>query len=342
MTARPVRPANRYWTWAFITAVTVLIWVWAAGQTRDQQSMYARVRFVAPDPSGWTIEPVERAVTLKVEGSALSIQSIASLVKLPIDIPIKAEPGDQQCDLVEILSGQTEISRTGIDITAVEPPVAEISVDRIELVPVPIKVTNLSTVQTDGDIKVEPAEAMVAMPSRLHRREPSLVVNATLPDGMNLEPGPKTAVATLRLPETLRTGGAKIISPVEKTAQVSFTVRSLTGSIRLDQVNVQIAGPPEDYNTYSVDVVDETLRQVTVSGDHELIRRIEKDEVKVFAMVHLTSEDKDRRVDSKPATFIAVTPEGTIVTLKGSVGGATDPPVIHLRITPRASVPPPS
>lgn len=342
MSPRTTRPASRYWTLLFITTVTVLIWIWAASETRSQQRVDARVKFLTPDPQGWVIEPQERAVTLTAEGSAYSIQLLTTLVKTPIAITIRAEAGDQQFDLGEVLANHPDVTKTGVNIRASVPPVVEISVDRIERVSVPIRVVNLSGVQVEGDVKVDPPEAMVDIPSKLHRREPNLVANADLPPGLNLEPGPKTSAARLQLPELLRAGGAKIVSPADRTVQVAFTVRSLTDSMTLPTVNVQVAGPPEDHENYIVEVLDDVLRQVKVEGDHDLIRRIENDEVKVFAMVHLTSEDKDRRIDSKTASFVAVTPDGTMVSLKGSVDGAATPPLIHLRITPRAAPTPAS
>ena len=45
---------SRALTFVVVTAITLLIWIWAAGETRDSATLYARVGFTTPS-GRWSV-----------------------------------------------------------------------------------------------------------------------------------------------------------------------------------------------------------------------------------------------------------------------------------------------
>jgi hypothetical protein len=101
---------------------------------------------------------------------------------------------------------------------------------------------------------------------------------------------------------------------------------------------VQLAGPPEDRDIYTVEIDPKQLRDVTVSADSDLIRRIESGEVPVVAFLHLSSREKEMQIESKRVSYfmaLVSDPAGTRfvpVTVKAP---ANELPVIKLKIARR-------
>ena len=99
-----------------------------------------------------------------------------------------------------------------------------------------------------------------------------------------------------------------------------------------------IAGPPEDHDEYTVEIdeKDRSLADVTIKADGSLIRQIDQGKATVVALVHLSSSEKERRIESKPVTcFMALQPDGNGSIVAAEINGSNESPVIHLRITER-------
>ncbi|MHC4991302.1 MAG: hypothetical protein ACYTGC_10005, partial [Planctomycetota bacterium] len=58
------------WTLALVTIGTVVIWFWAAAETRTQATVYPRVQFKAAEAGRWRITPDRQPVTVRIEGSS--------------------------------------------------------------------------------------------------------------------------------------------------------------------------------------------------------------------------------------------------------------------------------
>ncbi len=331
---------DRLGTYVIVTIVSVLIWYWAAAETREQARRSLRLRLIPSDPASWVVTPEEVTVNAEMEGSRLALQK-ARILPMPLELTmgdeLPAAPGPHRDNLVEILD--KALRKTGVSVVSVEPPTIDFEIDALVTVTAPVHPV-LPRLQTEGAIVVDPPQAELSLPGRL--RDPNgeeLALEAYMPQPRldRLEPGRTyTLSAKLRPPKELY--GQKAVSIDPSTVQVTFTVRSRIEEITLPSVRVQIAGPPEDHQEYAVEIdeKDRSLRDVTIKADGALIKQIEQGDVPVVALVHLSNTDKERRVESKPVTcFLALHPDGsgTIVEAQTPDGA---PPVIHLRITERA------
>lgn len=332
------------WTYLIVTAVAVLIWLWSAGETREVKRIeFARMQFTVPESQNWVITPNQVPLSVIVDGSKLANQRAETLCRQPVRIAISAVSGRQTVYLLERLRQHDGLRSTGVAIRAVEPTSVELDLDPVERMTARVK-ASLPGVQPEGDVVIEPAEVSVAMPARMRQRFPqSLFVEAFVDrsDLDRLKPGIRqTLDANLRLPEGLPSGSDVTIAPSK--VSMSFVIRSRTREIKLDSVRVQLAGPPEDRDAYAVAVDPKQLRDVVVTADADLIRRIESNEVTVVAILHLSSREKESRIDSKKITaFMTLVPEagGSTrgVQVQAKVGDSNEMPTVKLRITDRAA-----
>ena len=333
-----------------VTALTLLIWFWAASETREQAVLYPSLQFVAAESSGqqWIVTPPELTVTLRVEGSKRSIQdaSAPEVRRLTVAIPPPGDSGTVDLTLAQALAQQPQLRETGVSIVSVDPGFVELQVDEIIEVKAPVRV-ELPEVQTEGEIVVEPREVTVRMPRRLSPTvEGALVVDAVVGPASNLaglEPGRSHTLrgVGLRIPDVLRNAQGVSISP--STVQITFNVRSRIQQITLDDVRVQVSGDPSNFAEYIIEIADEdrVLRDVEVSAESDLIRLIEAGTARVAAVVHLTTRDLEEGISSKRVShFRALISDGEnpdrATTVQATVDGDAAPE-IKLSITKRTT-----
>src|SRR5437870_2374630 len=114
--------ARDVWTFVAVTIVTVLVWLWAAGETREQRTIsYARVQFVPTEPAQWIVTPAQEPVTVAVKGSRLAVDRIEAVMRRPLHVTIRGSSGAQSIDLDQELGNLPEVHDTGATILSVEP-----------------------------------------------------------------------------------------------------------------------------------------------------------------------------------------------------------------------------
>jgi len=334
---------HEFGSYVIITAVAVLVWIWAANETREPKTVSSTVRFNVPDNGAWIIEPNNYAVSMVVEGSRLAIQNVEALARNGFIIDLAPEVGVQAVDIESKLIANRALRESGAVLRSIDRPSATPSVDRL----VPMQLTilpNLPGVQFETQPKVEPATATLSLPSRLQSQFSDIRVQAfagqdqtaSLPEGVL-----RTLDVPLRiLPDVLAANEHVTVSPDK--ARLSFTIRSQTRELKLNQpVKVQLAGPFEDQRDFYVEFETDTLRDVTVIADADLVRRIESGEATVVAVVYLRSIEKERIAAGGTGSgelpvsyFMAmVGNEGRSVRVR--INGSDQPPLIKLKVTGR-------
>jgi len=328
-------------TYAILTVVAILIWFWAAGETREQKTInYVRVQFTLPPD--WLVKPGEQAVTVVIDGSKFSIQNAESVLRRPLKLSIPATVGKQMVDIMDRLRHFDELRATGVTFGSSEPAIVELDVDEVQRTTAQVKAM-LPSVITEGEVRIIPPEVTLAIPSQIRQGLPSdLTVEAPV-DRSNLDrmpPGiPQTLDVKLRLPEDL--GLTSDVLMIPSKVKLTFTIRSRTRETKLDRVPVQLAAGPDDGQMHQVEIDPKELRDVTISADADLIRRIEAKEAPVIAVLHVSAQDMQAKIESKRISyFVALVPEpgggvkGVQVTAT-KFGESTDIPQINLKVTGR-------
>ncbi len=316
------------WTILIITAVSVLVWYWAASETRVTETLPPmRIEFTLPESDRWLINPSSMAVTLTAVGSQRSIRDAEGLDVL--EVSLKPEVGEQFVDVLEAVSRHVRIQESGVSVVSVTPSDATIEVDQYVRIPARVRPI-LAGVQTVGDIVVEPPQVTVSMPGLLRRFYPDdLIVEAFIQRGEleRLQAGIAHTIedVPLRLPEQLTSDSSISISP--QRVRLTFTVRSQLRDIVLDTpVRIKIAGAPEDEEL--IELEPKQLRDVKVTAPYDLIAKIESGEAVVVAVLHLKSSEKEARITSKPITcFMALLPDesGVVIDARMRDTGETRP-----------------
>ncbi len=322
-----------------VTVVAALIWTWAATETRETTTVSLTLQWTTA-ANDTIVTPTEMSVEVELQGSRIALQDARSrLLGHPVLIALPAEAADNhRVELTEVLNQNPLIREARVTVGSVEPSAVDLRIDTIETHVLQVRPPTLPGVEPEGPIEVEPQEVTIHVPSSLKNRLPD-AVDCEVGRGQldRLSPGQIVrAHATLRLREPFASNPNVRVEPSAVT--VTFTVRSNIRQTTLATVNVQIAGPWQDHEEYSIEIdeADRVLRDVVVSADGALIDRIEAQEVKVIAILHLSTQDKERGIASKRVTeFIALLPDDTLAPPVTAEVNGDDHPMIRLTITER-------
>ena len=332
-------------TYLIVTVVAVLIWLWAAGETRETGERMFRVQFTTQFPADHIVIPKEMTITAEIEGSRSALRSALAMGS-PIVLTLDAGLGDHVVDLVRLLNDHPDLRDARVSVISTDPASRDVMIYKLKPVTVRVEDPDLGRLQTDGAIGIDPPHVTVRLPHRLQDRlgaGVSVSVKALVDPAQlgRLNPGePARLTARVELPESLATQESVTVTPTAVT--VSFTVRSNIKEVTLPTIPVHISGPWKDHEDYIVEVAeaDRFLENVTVTADAALIARIGSSEVKVFAFVHISSTEKEQGIESKPVTyFLALLPEGGASIVAAQLNGSSQPPLIHLHISLRAGAP---
>ncbi len=327
-----------------VSLVTLLIWMWAAGETRETEPAFTDIRFVAPTADSMRILPGEiSTLRLQVRGPRRAIDAVAEKLREPITVTagtngIPAEPGPHEIDLA--LLGEAIVSQWRLPVTVVGAEPESMTIEILPLTTREVRVVAVlpSGVRTTGRIEVVPETATIVLPDDLAAIE-DLQLEARVSDRdlAGRETGRRHQFEVpLQAPASLA-GSRDSIRIQPRNAEVRLALDSNDAELTLSSpVPVQIAGPAADLDDWTVEVdpASAFLRDVVLRGPAETIQRLrDRDgDVGVIAFVHLTSDDLLKRIEEKPVTLWSL-PPGVTVT---SVGGdATSSPRITLKIVER-------
>lgn len=338
---------DRIWTYALVTGVTLLIWFWAAMETRDQGTASFKIELIGA--ADQVVTPSELTVHVQMEGSSLALERALQVAQTPIGLTVgnelPSQTGIQRLKLLEVLERNEVITDTGVSLVSVDPIDLDIEVDSLVRVTLPVEPV-LPGVELEGAVTVDPPEVTVRMPRRIRERAGGdLRVEASVLGQRldRLKPGVlNTITATLDLPTRL--AGDPTVTIDRRTVEIKFTVKSRIKQTILPTVRVQIAGPPEDHEEYFIEIENPTLTNVTIKADGELISQVERNQAVVVALVHLSQREKERGITQKPVTCFMALPRDEdspfqVAIVNAEIEGETQTPVIRLKISDRAAKP---
>jgi hypothetical protein len=327
-------------TIVLVTVVTILIWLLAAAKTRETETIAGRLDFtVVSDSSGerYDVSPSPIPMTLTIEGPALAVRETRNLLNgSPLQIPLPAQQGRQEIvNLAKLIQGVEAIRDLGVSVVSVDP--ARVSIDITEFVTLTaVTRADIQAASTVQDVSVAPKDVEVTVPrSVVHLLPDPLVVEAVVDprDIARLEPGVlHTVDGTLRLPGSVDLPTAVTIEPA--SARVSFQLLARQRQATVPLVRIQIISSPQDYGTWHVTLPEPRLTDVDIEASPDDIAEVEAGHAQVIAMVHLTTNDKERAVEKKAVSFFAIVrPDGTATPVLGKWKDNPHPE-IAMTITP--------
>jgi hypothetical protein len=122
---------------ATVTAITVIVWLWAAGQTAQTRVISFDAVIDSGDPTRISVTPGEPLhLSVEIRGSRQAVlgatQSLSGrtirLITGADGVP--SAPGTHDIVLKDALSVSPSVATLGVDITSVTPAVVEITIER--------------------------------------------------------------------------------------------------------------------------------------------------------------------------------------------------------------------
>jgi len=329
----------RLGTLGLVTAITVLIWIWAAGKTETTEVLDGvELRFASPDPARLRVAPATvRLEQLTATGSTRALNRFGERSRRFEFVAgsggVPATEGTHVVALADLFARIPEVAETGLSIET-DPATIEIEVIALESRTLRLE-AELPGVSTQGDTEVQPATAELLLPASVEVPPSQLfaIAAANPAQLQRLEPGRRETVnASLRLPPELATL-ARGEPPQPATARITFTPRVLDRETTLPRVPVQVAGIAEDFARYRVDAAPTFLEEVLVRGPAETIGRIEAG-TRVLAFVHLTTDELESAAVAggsiEKSISMWLLPSGVEVRQVGRIEGSR--PNITLRV----------
>ncbi|MDP7006406.1 MAG: hypothetical protein QF718_09375 [Phycisphaerales bacterium] len=316
----------------FITALTIVVWFWAAGKTKHSSSEATILHFKAPEGSNTTITPNSQSIVLTFSGPRAAVNAAKEACVGGLNFSLALPDGEQDIvDLVSKINQLDKIKDTGAAVTAINPTSIKLNVQTIDLVEASVDPI-IPNVTVSGDVTVDPATVTLRIPKELRKNLPdAITVTAMVSDTAVelLQPGiVHTRSAIIQLPEQLDSENI-LVEP--SRVSVTFKIQSKTEKADLQQVRILLAGPPEDYSEYSVVLPRKVITGVSVEADADIIDGIKSGNVKVFAILRLASSDMEQKITSKTiTTFLAITEDGLGHELTTTV---EDPSSLNVELT---------
>ena len=122
---------------ATVTAFTVIVWLWAAGQTAQTRVISFDAIIDSGDPTRLAVTPAESFhLTVAIKGSRQAVlgatQSLSGrTIRLLTGADgVPTAPGKHDIVLKDALSVSPSVAPLGVDITSVTPAVVEITIER--------------------------------------------------------------------------------------------------------------------------------------------------------------------------------------------------------------------
>ena len=331
---------NDLWTYVLVTVMTVLIWLWASTETRQEAVLNGLVVFTVPEAGEFVVTPSSQPVVITVEGSSRAIRKVREALSVGLAVDLPAESGPLRLgDLEARVRRMASMRSSDVSISAVDPPSVELVVDRTVSLTALVRAV-LPGVTAVDEVVVEPAEITVTLPESLRRTLPedftleALVARDELD---RLEPGVLHSLdVPVRMPEGVPIDARIHFDP--SIVRVAFKMHSRLIETVVDRVRVRLVTSPEDHGSYVIVLHEKHLEGVRITADASLVRAIEAEDpsvrAMVFAVVHLSADDLEKRLDRKPVAYFAVLQaDGSIEPVLGSIDGVEGMPSVSMAIT---------
>ncbi len=333
--------ASRVRTFLLVTFFSVVIWLFAEGESLKQDEVSTRVVFESGATSSYVMPEGEwnGSVRIALKGTTDAIDEARRLLAGEVVLTaglgrVPGEGGVHTINLLDALQEQERIRRSGVTLESVNPAQATIRVREVLREPLRVSI-DLPGVEVEGQASASPSEVRVGVPKDLKEALASegkwpLQVIATVPTERlaGLRAGASVdRQADLVLPEELL--GDPAVAPPTTRVNITFTVKARLEREELRAVPVWLLLPTAQAGEWDIAIeAGAELIGVTVEGPLAQVERLRSREDKLVAVVQLTIDDLTQRVQSKPLGFALLR------------GGSTLPLPSTMRVTPeRTSVP---
>lgn len=309
---------SRVRTLVMVTLFALVLWVFAESESLGEFSGLTTLRFVSTggDGNSRLVSPdpaFDGTITIDLVGSKGSISrsegELTRGIELSAGMPgVPTTDGRHTVNLLRVLQDYAPLKRTGVRVATVTPQAVDVEV--VELVTVQALIEPmLQGVEVVGEVRVTPERVGVRVPrSAVNESADPMRIVARLDEARAKRlpvSGPvKEEVALVASAAQAAMAG---FSMDRASVEVEFTIRGRSETETLRSVPVQVVLPPIEVGRWEVEVVSEDrFLTADVSGPSESVERLKNGSEAVIAVVALSSDDLQGRVESKEATFMVL------------------------------------
>lgn len=324
-----------------VTAITIMVWVVAEGQTLQRQTIEMRLGITGDEQHAVAVEADDWTGTIKVtlEGPASTtagaqVLSGELMEMVPGQAGLPIEDGVHTIDLRLAIRELLSSRRSALSVVRVEPPSVAVRVWGLERVKQAVEVVLPDGIEATN-ITVNPA--MVTLMAPRGSLPEGLSARVVL-DAVTLAGLPQGRAVTLsdQPIEVLDRDGAALDGSLSEVLEIQPGVVSIdlelqtrTARLVLPTVSIVVQLPPTELNRWDVQIPDsdQVLRDVTLTGPAPVIEAYRRGDRELLAVVRLGFEELEKQIESKRAEFPA---------LQAGIGVEVEDREVRLGITPRS------
>lgn len=325
---------HRIETGVIVTFITVLIWLFAEGESVRTDSVAVTLRFVAPVGQTVAVSPRQEQIRLTYRSSTRQQQRFQERLREPLDIIVEPDPERplRSISLRDRLRSHPIVDGQGIELVTVDPEALLVRAQKLTQVSMAVAVVP-GSIRLSGSAVVSPAQVEVLVPEADAEAAGRARVEVQLDQmAADLTPGQSH---TLMLPVTLPPTLPPEASASPAQVEVTFTPASRAQALTLPHVRIMIQAPPRLLGRYEVRLRDDMLvlpEPIEIVGPSEKVEVLRAAPDAVVAVLRFTAEELASGIQSK--TVELNLPEG--------VSARTVPPRVNFDIIDRQSAAPPA
>jgi hypothetical protein len=300
-----------------VSLVTVLIWLWAEGESLSSETLTPSVVFVQ-DGNDLRLEKMDSqwngAVSVRLQGSTRALtdarRDLGKQLQLKLGaLGVPARPGQQVVDFKTAIEDLAEIRVLGLSVVEVTPANTVVNLVQMKERELTVRPSLPEDINILGEATVSPVRVTVRYPEELDKLVP--------PDAVAIAPVTRGQLGTGR------DDAAQIITTKVQVAEladkpgvvvspdlvsVTFRLKRSVDTVTIASVPVWFSLPPTEGKNWNIEITDQFLRDVTFTGPIDAIAKIRSREVVPIAEVQLSSDDLDKGVEAKEAVFASLPP----------------------------------
>lgn len=327
---------NQIKTVVLVSLVTMLVWVFAEGESLRTDELTATIelglegssRLVRLDEG----ESFDGRVRLRVQGATASLDQLRESLRDQIVLTTH-ELGNESrpVQLVEALRRHKVFQGTGVRLVEVDPPTIRIVVETLVTRPVRVRVEAGDAV-LDGQPTIEPPEVSLRMPERLADSQEWTIDAAVSGESLaRLVPGRAETIASVpvEVPAALRGVAGVVVLP--GSVAVTLTLRTQTATGTIESVPIDVRVPLAVSGKYVVTVVPggEFLAGVRVRGPREAVDRAISGVGRIAAEIYLSPDELAQAAST--GQQVARAPDG-LTGLPPGVTWEADDPIVRVQV----------
>lgn len=309
-----------------VSLVSVLVWLFAESRTLRVETLAVPVAidvggrtlvFRLTDGNAWAgVVEVELIGPVGLLDALRGPAGEGVLLELGDELP--GEPGLRSVDLREALRRDSLFADSGITIRRTVPETLGLEIDRLETVLLPVQV-DLSGVETSGPVTVQPPEIEVRVPASFAGSLPEAIIARLDPTRLAaLVPGRRSELSQVPVELDGLPDGLWGLRLGETRVTVALAVRARTQNLLIAELPILIELAPADIARWIVEIPpeDRVLTNLSLTGPGAAIDRLRRGEVRLRAVVSISSESLERGLERAPVELVGL-PSGVVAEFAG-------------------------